>query len=498
MNADRQSDEPVVPATSANNDDADPSAEQSKERGSTKRKVEPANLDQTQSWDISRSTKWSRLRVAARKDSRLRFTSLLHFVDQEVLQQAFFDLRRNAAVGVDGVTWDEYEQNVEANIADLHSRVHRGAYRAKPSKRIWIPKPDGRLRPIGIAALEDKIVQQAVVWVLQCIYEEDFLGFSYGFRPNRSQHMALDALSVAITDRRVNWILDADIKGFFDNIDHQWMIRFLEHRIGDQRILRLIQKWLTAGISEDGEWSEVKVGTPQGAVISPLLANIFLHYAFDQWVNHWRKDSHGDVVVIRFADDFVAGFQHKTEAERFLSLLTDRLAKFGLELHPDKTRLLEFGRFANERRAKRGEPPADTFDFLGFTHICTETRHTKEFAVYRHTNTKRMRATLSRIKEQLQKRMHQPIHDTGRWLTRVVRGWHNYYGVPTNFEYLRRFNNVVARLWLRSLRRRSQKGRKRWNWNQIRPLIRTYLPQPTICHPYPSTRFRARLKVGAV
>ena len=362
MNANRKSDESVVPATSANNDAAEASAESIEERDSAKRNAEQAALPRTPSRIKRKSRGLHGVREAARKDSTLKFTALLHHVNEDCLTEAFFNLKKTAAVGVDGVTWHEYERNVEANIADLHDRIHRGAYRAKPSRRAWIPKPDGRQRPLGIASLEDKIVQQAVLWVLQSIYEQDFLGFSYGFRPGRSQHDALDALSVAITSKRVNWILDADIEGFFDAIDHEWLIKFLEHRIGDRRILRLIRKWLRAGVSEEGEWSKTTVGTPQGAVISPLLSNVYLHYVFDLWIEWWRKHRcRGDVVVVRYADDFVIGFENHSEATACLEELRTRFAKFGLKLHEGKTRLIEFGRYAIERRATTRRGPAGNF-----------------------------------------------------------------------------------------------------------------------------------------
>jgi group II intron reverse transcriptase/maturase len=430
------------------------------------------------------------VREAARRDGKLRFTALLHHVNEDCLLEAFYNLKKTAAVGIDETTWHEYEQNVEANIADLHGRIHREAYRAKPSKRIWIPKPDGRKRPIGIASLEDKIVQQATVWVLQSIYEQDFLGFSYGFRPGKSQHDALDALTVAMTERKVNWILDADVAGFFDNIDHDWLIRFLEHRIGDRRVLRLIRKWLRAGVSEEGEWSETKIGTPQGAVISPLLANVCMHYVFDLWIRWWRENRcRGDVVVVRYADDFVLGFQHKGEAKRCLELLHERFAKFGLKLHETKTRLIEFGRFAEANRAKRGERRPETFEFLGFTHMCTRTRKDRSFTVHRHTVAKRMRATLAAIKEQLHKRKHRPLDETGRWLGRVVQGWLNYHAVPSNFRQLNRFVEEVKRLWLRVIRRRSQRGRRTWTWSRMERLASHHLPRARILHPYPRQRF---------
>src|SRR5690606_10672453 len=342
-----KSDGSVVPAKRANNGGAEPPAESVEERDPAKRNARHSALQRTQCRTTRRSCGLAGVREAARKDSSLKFTALLHHVNRDCLTVAFYNLKRTAAVGVDQVTWQEYEQDLEARIADLHGRIHRGAYRAKPSLRVWIPKADGRQRPIGIASLEDKIVQQAVVWVLQSIYEQDFLGFSYGFRPGRSQHDALDALYVGVTSHRVNWVLDADIEGFFDTIDHEWLIKFLEHRIGDKRVLRLIRKWLRAGVSEEGEWSATTVGTPQGAVISPLLANVFLHYVFDLWVQWWRKNhARGDVIVVRYADDFVIGFENHSEAIACLEALRVRFAKFGLKLHKEKTRLIEFGRHA--------------------------------------------------------------------------------------------------------------------------------------------------------
>ena len=351
---------------------------------------------------------------------------------------------------------------------------------------------------MGIAALEDKIVQQAVLWVLQSIYEQDFLGFSYGFRPGRSQHRALDALSVAITSKKVNWILDADVKGFFDAIDHMWLIKFLEHRIGDPRILRLIRKWLHAGVIEGGQWSETTAGSPQGAVISPLLSNVYLHYVFDLWIEWWRKQHcRRDVIVVRYADDFVIGFESHSEATACLEALRTRLAKFGLELHEGKTRLIEFGRFAIERRADRGEGLPETFDFLGFTHKCGKTRKHGWFTIHRHSIAKRMRATLRRSSCGCAKRMHRPLGETARWLRSVVQGWLNYHAVPGNSNRMRRFVDEVTRQWLRVIRRRSQRGRC-WTWARMHRLVRKHLPRPRILHPYPEQRFRARLKVGAV
>ena len=497
MNTDRKSDGPIVPETQANKDAAEASAESAEGRGSTKKNAEQEASSRTQGRNKRESRGLLGVREAARKDSQLRFTALLHHIDKRCLAEAYFHLRKDGAVGVDGVTWHEYGHNLEANIADLHDRIHRGAYRAKPARRSWIPKPDGRKRPLGITALEDKIVQQAVLWVLQAIYEQDFLGFSYGFRPRRQPHNALDALSVAIVTKKVNWILDADIQGFFDNIDHDWLIKFLEHRIGDRRILRLIRKWLKAGIIEEGDWSDTMQGTPQGAVISPLLANVFLHYVFDLWIEWWRNHRcRGDVIVIRYADDFVIGFQYQREATECLQALRDRLGKFGLTLHEDKTRLIEFGRYAEKQRRRKGEGRPETFDFLGFTHICGKSRKKKAFTVVRHTIAKRHRAKLQAVKQELRRRMHEPLGNTGRWLRHVVRGWMNYHAVPHNYHAVQTFIREVTRYWRHVLRRRSQ--RSRWTWERMNRVAQRYLPRPRIIHPYPMTRFRARFKVGAV
>ena len=431
------------------------------------------------------------MREAAQRDKGLRFTTLLHHVNEKRLLDSFYLLKRQAAPGVDRVTWSDYEEGVEARITDLHDRIHRGAYRAQPSRRVYIPKPDGRQRPLGIAALEDKIVQMAVVEVLNQIYEEDFAGFSYGFRPERSAHDALDSLSVGIMTKKVNWILDADIKGFFDNISHEKLIELVELRIADPRILRLIRKWLKAGVSEDGQWSETKVGTPQGAVISPLLANIYLHYVLDQWVMEWREvHAKGDVIIVRYADDFVLGFQHRNEAESFLKHLRERMAEYELELHPEKTRLIEFGRFAEGNRKWDGAGKPETFNFLGFTHICSTIHKSGKFTVMRKTIGKRLTAKLHDIAAKLRKRMNDPIEQTGNWLKQVVRGYYNYHAVPGNLKRLYTFRRATARDWLFTLRRRSQ--RSRWTWGRFQTLIDLYLPEPKILHPYPLQRFYAK------
>ena len=430
----------------------------------------------------------SRIREAARRDSRLQFTNLLHHVNADLLGQAYRSLKRQAAAGVDGVTWAEYGEGLEERLADLQDRIHSGRYRAKPSKRTWIPKSDGRLRPLGVAALEDKIVQQALVMVLQEIYEEDFLGFSYGFRLGRSQHNALDAIYVAITQRKVSWILDADIRGFFDTLDHEWLMKFVGHRVSDPRVLRLIRKFLRAGVSEGGEWSKTVVGTPQGAVISPLLANIYLHYVLDLWVAAWRqRHARGEVYIVRYCDDFVLGFQHRSEAERFLAALKQRLARFGLELHEGKTRLIEFGRFAAKNRKERGSGKPETFDFLGFTHICAKRKADGGFALRRKTIAKRLRVKINEVKEVLMRCRHRPMPEQGGWLRSVVQGHFNYYGVPGNRKALDAFRTQIGRSWLRALRRRSQKARS-LTWERFQRWMKTWIPTARITHPYPNQR----------
>jgi len=399
-----------------------------------------------------------RIREAAKERKKERFTALLHHINIDLLDEAFCELKENAAAGVDGLTWREYEQNLESNLEGLHARIHRGAYRALPSRRVYIPKPDGRRRPLAVAALEDKIVQRATAAVLNAIYEEDFLGFSYGFRPGRGAHDALDALAVALTSRKVNFVLDADIWSFFDTVNHDWLIRFLEHRIGDRRIM-----------------------------ISPLLANVYLHYVFDLWAERWRRrEATGDVIIVRYADDFLVGFQHVADARRFWDDMRKRFEEFSLSLNPGKTRLIEFGRFAAERRAQRGFGKPETFNFLGFTFICGRNRR-GQFLIKRITRRDRMRATLREIKEGMRRRMHDPIPEQGAWIKQVVRGFFAYYAVPTNGAALRAFYHHVGRFWLRTLRRRSQKNRL--SWSRMQNLTADWLPQPRILHPYPDKRF---------
>jgi group II intron reverse transcriptase/maturase len=431
------------------------------------------------------------VRAAARRDPSLRFTCLLHHITPSLLWDAYHALRHQAAPGVDGETWASYGEGLEARLEDLHGRVHSGRYRAKPCKRAWIPKPDGRQRPLGIAALEDKIVQQAVVWVLAAVYEQDFVGFSYGFRPGRGPHDALDALTVALVERKVNWVLDADIHSFFDTLDHGWLIQFVEHRIADPRVVRLIRKWLRAGVSEDGQWSRTTVGTPQGAVISPLLANLYLHHVLDLWVQAWRRASaRGEALIVRYADDFVMGFQYRDDAERCLAALRARFERFGLELHQEKTRLIEFGRFAKTDRARRGEGKPETFDFLGFTHICGQRRRDGGFKVLRQTIAKRLRAKAKAVRKWLLAHRHDPVPEVGRRLRQVVGGHFHYYAVPGNWPALEAFRRLVSRAWLHALRRRSQKSRH-LSWERIERLLETWLPPPRILHPHPYVRFHA-------
>jgi group II intron reverse transcriptase/maturase len=432
-----------------------------------------------------------RVRNAARQRKKEKFTALLHHVTVDLLRDAFLALKRRAAPGVDGVTWQDYEASLEGNLQALHARVHRGTYRAQPVRRRFIPKPGtDKQRPLGIAALEDKIVQRALVVVLNAIYEEDFLGYSYGFRPGRGQHDALDALSVAIGETRVNWILDADIRSFFDGLSQEWLVRFLEHRIGDERVIRLVRKWLKAGVLEEGEWSVSETGTPQGAVASPLLANVYLHYVFDLWAQQWRRrEATGNVIFVRYADDIVAGFEHEADARRFWDAMRTRFEQFGLELHGEKTRLLEFGRYAAARRRQRGLGKPETFTFLGFTFICATSRR-GSFQLQRKSRRDRMRATLRDLKEQLRRRMHDHIPAQGRWLRAVVTGYFAYHAVPTNGRSLGAFRYHVVNLWRRTLLRRSQKAGL--TWARMTSIADAWLPTPRILHPWPSTRFAVK------
>src|SRR5215469_4635667 len=456
----------------------------------TKENTGQLAASQMQSWGNA-SAGLQRVREAAKRDKRLRFTALLHHVSVALLMNSFYALKRGAAPGVDGLTWQDYETDLDKRLEELHSRVLRGTYSALPTKSAYIPQPDGRQRPLGIAALEDKIGKHAVRTVLTQIYEEDFLGFSYGFRPGRNTHDALDALSVGIMRKKVNWVLDADIRDCFGSFSHEWMEKFVQHRVGDRRILRLIKKWLRAGVLEDGEWSETERGTPQGSEISPLLCNVYLHYAFDLWVQHWSKHrAAGEVIVVRYADDSVLGFQYRADAERFLREWRMRLQKFGLELHPDKTRLIEFGRFAGKDRKGRGEGKPETFNFLGFTHICGQGWKNGKFFVLRKTIRERLLAKLEQVKAALRVRMHQPLAEVGKWLRSVVQGYFNYHAVPGNFASLWSFRFEIRKRWLHVIRRRSQRSRN--TWELFERLAEQWLPRPRILHPYPMERFDAK------
>jgi group II intron reverse transcriptase/maturase len=485
----REKSDSAIIATKPTNKAGRPAAEPVERRAGTKGNADQQSTRRAQNRE-SVSQALERVRQAARKRKKERFTALFHHLSVDLLRLSFFALKRDAAPGVDGLTWRDYEADLDHKLEDLHARVHRGAYRALPSRRRYIPKADGRQRPLAIAALEDKIVQKATVAVLNAIYEEDFLGFSYGFRPGRSQHDALDALVVGITSTRVNYILDCDIRSFFDEVSQEWLVRFLNHRIGDPRIIRLIQKWLKAGVLEDGVVTTSEMGTGQGSVASPPLANIYLHYVFDLWAERWRRrEATGDMIILRYADDIVVGFEHEAEARRFWDAMRARLQEFSLSLHPEKTRLIEFGRLAADRRAQRGLGKPETFNFLGFTFICGQSRRGK-FLLKRRTRRDRMRARLREIKEELRRRMHQPIPQQGQWLRQVATGFFAYHAVPTNSAALSAFRHHVTNLWRRSLQRRSQKDG--CTWQRIAKLADDWLPKPRILHPWPSERFAVK------
>jgi group II intron reverse transcriptase/maturase len=468
------------------NNAAEPAAEVVEGSERTKGNSPDSHDDRTQR-RMQSSDGIERVRQAATRDTKQRFTALLHHVyDIDRLRAAYVALKRDAAAGIDGETWRHYGEALETNLQGLAARIQRGAFRASPVRRAYIPKADGRQRPLGVPTLEDKLVQRAVVEVLNAIYESDFLGFSYGFRPKRSPHHALDALTVGLQMKKVNRVLDADIRGFFDTLNHEWLVRFLEHRVADRRVVRLIQQWLRAGVLEDGQRCRSDVGTVQGGSISPLLANIYLHYVFDLWVQRWRRtQARGDVVVVRFADDFVVGFEHRGEAERFLTELRERFARFGLSLHPDKTRLIEFGRYAGRDRRGRGDGKPETFNFLGFTHSCGKTRNGK-FAVRRQTMRQRWQAKLREVRLVLRRRLHESMPEQGAYLRSVLLGHARYYGVPRNGPSLMAFRSALRRAWLATLRRRSQTARV--TWTRLARLAARWLPTPHICHPYPNQR----------
>src|SRR5712672_958312 len=489
----------VIVAVKPANKAVHPAAEQSAAEAFAAEPGEPraetkGNADQqTMPWAQSQTSMpraLDRIREVARERKKEKFISLFHHISIDLLAEAFYQLEVDAAPGVDRLMWKDYEAELERNLEDLNNRVQSGAYRARPSRRVYIPKPDGRQRPLAVAALEDKIVQRAVVALLNAIHEEEFLGILYGFRPGRSTHDALDALCVGIDSKKVSFILDADIRSFFDEISQDWLVRFLEHRIGDRRIIRLIQKWLKAGILEDGIVTVSERGTGQGAVISPLLANVYLHYVLDLWAERWRRrEATGDMIIVRYADDFIVGFEHESDARRFLDEMRERLREFALTLHSEKTRLIEFGRLAAANRKRRGLGKPETFTFLGFTFICSKTRRGK-FQIKRKSRRDRMRAKLQTIKQELRQGMHQPIPKQGRWLRQVVTGYFNYHAVPTNSSTLTAFLFHVTNLWRRTLRQRSQKD---WTtWKRIKRLADDWLPKPRILHPWPESRFAVR------
>ena len=489
MHGDGKSDSSIVPAKPPNEAEPEEAKEAVEGRELVKGKTPERNVFRTQGRE-DMSSALERIRQAARRDKKQRFTALLHHVyGVEGLRAAYFGLKREAAAGIDGATWREYQEGLERNLLDLSQRVQRGAYRAQPVRRAYIAKAGepGKLRPLGVLVLEDKIVQRASAEVLSAIYEQEFVNFSYGFRPKRSPHQALDALSVGIMQRKVNWVLDADIRGFFDTLDHQWLVKFVEHRVADRRVVWLIQKWLKAGVLEEGKRIETEMGTVQGGSISPLLANIYLHYVFDLWVKQWRKvKAQGDVIVVRFADDFVVGFEHRADGERFLSELVERFKRFGLELHGQKTRLIEFGRHAEQNRQSRGEGKPETFNFLGFTHSCAKTRKGR-FVVLRQTMRQRWQRKLKEVKAKLSQRMHSSVPDMGQYVRSVIVGHMRYYAVPMNAVSVSDFRMAVGRIWWRVLKRRSQKNHL--PWVRMEHYAVRWLPNTRICHPYPSERF---------
>lgn len=495
MNDDGQSDSCIVPTKSANKVWHEETAEQMEGRRLIKGNVDESPMSRTQGRKEDVQETLKRIRQAVRREPKQRMTSLYHHVYRvENLREAYFNLKKNAAAGIDGETWQHYGEELEGNLENLSGRLRRGAYRAPAVRRVYIPKADGRMRGLGVPALEDKIVQRVVAQILSAIWEPEFKGFSYGFREGRSAHDALDALAVGIQQRAINWVLDADIRGFFDTISHEWLEKMIEHRVGDGRITALIKKWLRAGVMEEGKLKRSEEGTPQGGLVSPILANIYLHHAFDQWAQQWRKrEARGAMIIVRYADDFVVGFEHREDAERFQGELLERMRKFELELHEEKTRLIEFGRHAASRRRERGERKPETFNFLGFTHICGKTRGGK-FTVVRKTMRKRMQAKLGDLKKEFRRRMHDDLREQGKWVSAVLRGHYQYYGVPFNSTSLWSFAYHVQVLWHRALRRRSQ--RNRLTWERFTRKVKRLVPAPRICHPYPSERLSRRFAVS--
>lgn len=488
-NGQRKSDSNKVPTKSSNKAGIKAAAEGMEGKTLTKGKASQQNTLRTQQADNNVPSALDRIRQLAKRERGAKFSNLMHHIySVDRLRKCFFEMKKSASAGIDKVTWKDYEENLERNLQDLSQRLKTGGYKAKPVRRVFIDKTAGKKRPLGVPVLEDKLVQRSTVEVMNAIYETDFLGFSYGYRPGRSQHKCLDALYVALLTRKVNWILDADIKGFFDSLDHEWLIKFVEHRIGDDRVIRLIRKWLKAGVMIEGAKQETNEGVPQGGSISPLLANIYLHYALDLWVEQKRQDkSGGEVIITRWADDFVMGFEHKSQAEKYLAELKDRMNKFGLELHPEKTRILEFGPWARLNRKRRNQEKPETFNFLGFTHIVGIKHSNRMYTVLRRTIQKKMRTKLKEVKQEMRTRMHQPIDDQGKWLKSIVEGHNRYYGVPNNGAAMSTFRYAIANMWWRTLRRRGD--RRKYTWKRMEKIIDVWLPKVKYHHPYPLRRF---------
>lgn len=487
-----ESDGGIVPGKEANKAAAT-AAESLEERPPAKRNPQREAAVRPQRREAV-SIRLERVRQRAEAEPKARFHNLFSLLTVDLLRESFYQLKRQASPGLDKVKWSTYEKNMEANLQDLEDKLHQDRYRATPVRRKYIAKPDGRKRPIGVTTVEDKIVQQAVATLLGAVHEPSFCGFSYGARPGRSAHDALDAVMVALWEQPVGWVLDADIQGFFDQIPHAELLRVLEMRIGDRRLLRLITKWLRVGWVEDGKRHPGKRGTPQGGVISPMLGNIYLDHVLDKWFGAWRRrECQGTAFIVRYVDDVVLGFQYRHEAELALECLRKRLAEWGLTLHPEKTRLIEFGRYASRNRRDRGEGKPESFTFLGVTHSCGKNRK-GGFKIRRQTSRRSLAKVLHRIRDQLRWRLHDGLHETGRWLTSVVRGHFQYFAFPDNWQALDSFRNAVRILWFRAIRRRSHKARQRWNWRRFHPLGERYLPHPKLCHPWPSVRFDARTR----
>ncbi|NJM10140.1 MAG: group II intron reverse transcriptase/maturase [Bdellovibrionaceae bacterium] len=488
MNEQRKSDSNKVPAKPLNKAGYPKAAAEGMEgKTLTKGKTSQQNTLRTQQAGNDVQSALDRIRKLAKQEKGTKFNNLMHHIyNVDRLRKCFFEMKKKAAAGIDEVTWHDYEENLERNLQDLSRRLKVGGYKAKPVRRVFIDKADGKKRPLGVPVLEDKLVQRSTVEVMNAIYETDFRPFSYGYRPGRSQHNCLDALYVGLLTRKVNWVMDADIKGFFDSLNHEWLVKFVEHRIGDDRVIRLIRKWLKAGVMNEGTHEETSEGVPQGGSISPLLANIYLHYALDLWVDHKRRDkSRGEVIIVRWADDFVMGFEHKSQAENYLAELKDRMRKFSLELHPEKTRILEFGPWARYNRKRRQQGKPETFGFLGFTHIVGVKFSNGMYTVLRQTIRKKMRIKLTEVKQELRQRMSHPVNDQGKWLKSIVEGHCRYYGVPGN-PAPNRFRFAISQMWWKTLRRRG--NRRKLQWRKMEKIVDRWLPQVKLHHPYPLRR----------